>query len=481
MTDLLVKGGKVVFPGKRVTESDIVIRDGKVSAIGKNLPEADFENIIDASGKHVFPGLVDSHFHIGIYRPLADDARSESASAAAGGVTTLLSYFRSGRNYLNSSEPYSTLFQKVLDYSRGNFHVDYGYNLAPVLKEHVNEIPKLVEEFGVSTYKFYMFYKGLNLKSEVKKGSVEKEYLLSDDPYDLGHLYNIMTQIASLKGKFSPVRLSIHAEDSEIIRINLEKTKAGSDQKKDNVLELYSNARPPSSERLAILEAVELATQTGCPINVLHVSSEQAIKTLEELQSIYPDTDFMVEVTASHLSISYENNIGVNGKVNPPIRSRKDVDALWDAVRKGVAKTVASDHAAIEKSKKGDELWTAENGYGATEVVLPAVLTEGYHKRKVPLETLAALVTLNPAKYHGLSGRKGDIAVGMDGDLAIVDLKEERVVDHRKMHSAQDFSPFDGLTLKGWPVATVLRGNVVFSDGKVEESYPGQYVKRPVQ
>ncbi len=480
MSDLLVKGGKVVFPSKKVIEVDIGIKDGRISDIGKNLSENDYEKTINADGKHIFPGLIDSHFHVGIYRPLPEDAKSESASAAAGGVTTILSYFRSGRNYLNASEPYATLFPKVLDYSKGNFHTDYGYNLAPVLKEHVDEIPQLVKKSGIATFKFYMFYKGLNLKSEVSKGSVEKEYLLSENPYDLGHLYNIMKAIAALKGTDTPARLSIHAEDSEIIRINLETTKANSDQSKDNVLELYSNARPSSSERLAIIEAVELAAQTGCPINILHVSSEKAIKTVEELRLAYPDSDIMVEVTASHICITYENNIGVNGKVNPPIRSTRDKEALWEAIIKGQVNTVGSDHAAIEKSKKGEELWSAENGYGATEAMLAALLTEGYHKRNIPLEKLAALVTLNPAKYHGLSGKKGDIAVGMDGDLTIVDLNEERKVDHSKMHSAQDFSPFDGLTLKGWPKTTILRGNVIYHDGKVLEEFRGEYIKRPI-
>ncbi len=480
MPDLLVKGGKVVFPSKKVLEVDVGIKDGKISEIGRKLPEKEYDQVIDATGKHVFPGLIDSHFHVGIYRPLSEDARSESSSAAAGGITTLLSYFRSGRNYLNASEPYGSLFKRVLDYSKGNFHTDYGYNLAPVLREHVDEIPELVKKSGVTTFKFYMFYKGLNLKSEVSKGSVEKEYLLSDNPYDLGHLYNIMKAVAGLKGTDTPARLSIHAEDSEIIRINLESTKAGSDQKRDNVLELYSKARPSSSERLAIIEAVELANQTGCPINILHVSSEKAIKTISELRLAYPDTDIMVEVTASHISITYENNIGVKGKVNPPIRSVTDKEALWEAILKGEVNTVASDHAAIEKSKKGEELWSAENGYGATEVMLSALLTEGYHKRKVPLEKLASLVTLNPAKYHGLSGRKGDIAVGWDGDLAIVTLDEERKVDHSTMHSAQDFSPFDGLILKGWPETTILRGNVIYHNGKILDSFQGEYIKRPI-
>ncbi len=478
MLDIIVRNGQVVFPGKGVKKADIGIEAEKFVIIADHI-DADAKKVIDARNKHVFPGVVDSHFHIGIYRPFSEDARSESASASAGGVTTILSYFRSGRNYMNTSEPYSSLFKKVLEQSAGNFYTDYGFNLAPVLRKHVEEIPELVSNNGVSTFKYYMFYKGLNLKSEVKKGSVEKEYLLSDEPYDLGHMYNIMKKISEIKEKYGNIRLSIHAEDAEIIRINLERTKEEMVREKLNPLQAYSKARPPNSERIAIMEAFELAHETRCPINILHVSSRMALETINEMKREFPEVDVFVETTPSHLTLTVDSEAGIHGKVNPPIRSGDDGDFLWKGIIDGMIDTVGSDHAAIEEYRKGSELWTAENGYGATELILPAMITEGHVKRKIPLEKVASLITVNPARVHSVYGKKGDIALGFDGDLVIVDINKKRRIRHQDLHSAQDFTPFEGLELYGLPEVTILRGNAIYSDGKFGDSL-GKYIKRPV-
>ncbi|MDG6922231.1 MAG: dihydroorotase family protein, partial [Nitrososphaerota archaeon] len=469
------RNGSVVFPNSGVVKTDIGINGGKISQIGSSRATT-AKTVIDATGKHVFPGLIDSHFHVGIYRPLDIDAKSESASAVAGGVTSILSYFRSGKNYLNSAAPYSELFKKVLDLSSGNFYCDYGYHLAPVTATHLLEIRELVKKFGVSTFKFYMFYRGLVLKGEFRKGAVEREYLLSEDPYDLGHLSKMMSTVSEINKTTSPVRVSVHAEDAELIRINIEETKT---KKKLNPLEAYNEARPPESERLALVQAIELAMQTHCPVNILHVSSGLALQTIKELRLANPDLDVMVEVTVHHLMLNDKYNPSVFGKVNPPIRTDSDQESLWNGIQRGDVNTVASDHACITRAEKGKDIWSAEPGFGGTELLLPSLITGGYFARKIPLESLASLVTLNPAKFHGLSHVKGDIVVGLDGDLAIVDMKKKMTVDHKKMHSAQDFSPFDGIELAGWAETTILRGKVVFNQGKVVGKCEGNYLERP--
>jgi dihydropyrimidinase/allantoinase len=481
MFDLIIKNGTVVFPNRFIRKTDIGVVDGKIAMIGSGIDSARKGNVINAEDRFVFPGIVDSHFHIGIYRPLSEDAKSESASAAAGGVTTILSYFRSGKNYMNTSGPYSVIYDKVLEQVRGKFYTDYGFSLAPITQEHVEEIPKLVKNKGVSTFKFYMFYKGLNLKSEFKKGSVEREYLLSDDPYDLGHLYNIMSKIASMDKEAKDVRLSIHAEDAEIIRINLEKVRKEAKKLGLNPLQAYNRARPPLAERIAIIEAFELANQTGCPINIVHVSSELALSTVKQMKITYPSVDVMVEATPSHLTLTDDSAAGVHGKVNPPIRSRDDKAALWRGIVQGDINTVGSDHACIEDSKKGKELWTAENGYGATELMLPSLVTEGYVNRKVPLERVCALLTMNPAKVHGVYGRKGDIGIGFDADFVIFDPSHKKVVRHEKLHSAQDFTPFEGLELSGWAQTTILRGKVIYDKESLIGEPSGEYLKRPIR
>jgi len=478
MFDLVVKNGKLIFPGRTVVDGEVGVVGGRIAAVGRELGKGEVN--IDASGKLVLPGVLDSHFHVGIYRPFQEDARTESMSAAAGGVTAILSYFRTGRNYLNTSEDYTTLFPKLFEMSSGNFYVDYGFNLAPITRRHVEELDYLFRR-GISTFKFYMFYKGLNLRSEYRKGNVEEEYLLSKDPYDGGHLFTIMNRVSSLKGEGKPSqpRLSVHAEDAEVIRVHLEKAKEDFSRGKLNPLEAYSAARPPEGERVAILQALEMSRATGCPINILHVSSKLALETVEEVRKSWPQLDVMVEVTSSHLTLTTDFEAGVLGKVNPPIRSSKDREALWEGVMSGAVQTVASDHAAIELSRKGEELWTAENGFGATELMVPSLLTEGL-RRGVPLTRLVELVTSSPARFHGLYGKKGDLLPGFDGDITIVDLKETRKVKADALHSAQDFTPYEGVELRGWPTTTILRGEVVFDGGEYSKVRRGEFLKRPV-
>jgi dihydropyrimidinase/allantoinase len=140
---------------------------------------------------------------------------------------------------------------------------------------------------------------------------------------------------------------------------------------------------------------------------------------------------------------------------------------------------VVSDHAAIERRLKGDDIWNAWYGFGGTELLLPGLVTEGHVRRGVPLERIAELVTSAPAKAHGLGKSKGDIAIGYDADLAICDLNTFRKVDHRRLHSAQDFSPFDGVDLTGWVTATILHGKVAYEGGEFKSQPTGKYLERP--
>src|SRR5437867_9086017 len=420
MPDLIIKNGQVVFPARHVKKEDIGITNGKISDIGVGLDEKRADTVIDASGKFVFPGIIDTHFHAGLYRPLSEDARTESASAIAGGVTTVLSYFRTGRNYMNSSDPYSTLFKDVLKQSEGNFHTDYGYHLAPITRKHLEEMPLLVRDFGVTSFKYYMFYRSQDILGEPKPGSRENEYLLSEDPYDLGHLYSIMNQISRIRREEPSVRLSVHAEDPDLIRVSMEAVRNSPGGLAP--LQLYSHARPPESERFGIVQAAELSLMTGCPINILHLSSGLGLKTIKDLRRDHPDLDVVLETCAHYLLLTDDRGSGMLGKVNPPIRGRQDQDLLWEGIARNDVNTVASDHCCSQAKDKGPDIWSAKPAFASTELLLPALVTEGTVRRGIPLEHVVALLTSNPARHFGIWGRKGDIAIGFDADLAICDL-----------------------------------------------------------
>ncbi|MBB2944425.1 dihydropyrimidinase/allantoinase [Actinoplanes lutulentus] len=473
--ELLVRGGTLVVPYLGTIRADLATKDGKVAAIASEIPEDEAETVLDATGKLVFPGAVDAHFHLGIYRDLAVDAAEETRSSLVGGATTVLSYFRTGQHYLNKTGPYGEIFPEVLDAVAGHAWTDYGFHLAPMDTAQVREVPDLVENSGVSSFKYYMFYKGFNLSADSRDA---KAFTMSDE-YDLGHLYQLMESVAAANAATDRrVSLSLHCEQAELMRLFIDRVRGNGDPQ---TLKAYSDARPPITERVAIGEATTLAKATDCAINLLHLSSGEALAAAREARIAMPGVDMRFEVTLHHLCLTHEEldaQGGLGGKVNPPIRSKSDNDALWAGVVDGTVGWVASDHACCLEEEKGDELWPALPGFGGTALLYPILLSEGMHKRGLSPARVAELVSANPARAYGLDGRKGNLLPGYDADLAIVDPDLEQEVTAELLLSGQDHCPFEGHKVRGWPVATVLRGQIAYQNGEVTGSPRGTFVAR---
>jgi dihydropyrimidinase/allantoinase len=407
-----------------------------------------------------------------------EDAISESTSAIYGGVTTICSYFRTGQNYLNKTGSYKEIFPEIMEKSRYSFLTDYTYHIAIMSPEQLREMEMLVTEFGVSTFKYYMFYKLLDLAG----APGGDKYLMLNTAYDFGFLYQYMKEVARLNEKYKeygPIRLSVHCEQPEIIRIFTQFVK---ENMTHNPLKDYSNARPPFSEKLAIKEVETLATETNCPLNILHLSSEEAVKAGKEASNKNPELQILLESTLHHLGLSNEISYGKLGKVNPPIRGSQDVEALWKAILNGTINTVVSDHACLTQKIKEGDLWSSLPGFGGTELFFPLLFTEGYQKRGLSLQRISEITSFYPALYHGLYPKKGTIAIGSDADIVIVDPEVEKVISPQTLHSAQDFCPFEGKKYKGWPILTVLRGKIMLEKDKIMgKPGDGQYIKRPVK
>jgi dihydropyrimidinase/allantoinase len=297
---------------------------------------------------------------------------------------------------------------------------------------------------------------------------------MSDD-YDLGYLYEIMERAAALsKARGKRISLSLHCENPELIRTFIARVKAQG----LTGLEAYSRARPTLSEELAIEEAVALSHGAGCAVNLLHLSSGPAVLKGIEVKRRYPDDDILLEATLHHLMLNWDNAGGKLGKVNPPIRTPQDQATLWQAVLDGHVSTVVSDHACLTKDKKDGDFWAAWPGFGGTGFLYPVMLSEGVQKRGMPIERAVDLVSANSARYFGLYPKKGAIAVGSDADLVIVDMDTWRPVTVASLHSAQDFTPFEGQQFAGWPVLTMLRGQVVFTDDAPQGEPRGEFQRR---
>jgi allantoinase len=483
--DLLVKNARIVRPeASEPAELDIAVSGGKFARLAPALPASSAAEVIDASGRLVFPGVVDAHQHWGIYNPLAEDAASESRACAQGGVTTGITYIRTGQYYLNQGGPYEEFFPKVLAAAGGRAYVDYAFHVAPMMSAHIGEIPSLIGKFGVTSFKIFMFYGGFGLHGA---SSSQREFLMipEDESYDNAHFEFVMRGIQQARENFpelaEDISLSLHCETAEIMRAY---TRMVQQEGRLAGLEAYSAARPPHSEGLAVTVASYLAHETRLRnINLLHLSSAKALEAALIMAKAFPHIDFRREVTIGHLLADFHTASGLGGKVNPPLRSRDDVEALWRHVLAGEVDWVVSDHACCRAEAKfgnpPDDVFLAKSGFGGTEYLLPGLITEG-RKRGLPLHRIAQLVSRNPAQRFGLH-TKGNIAEGYDADFCFVNPDRTWVVRAEDSESAQEYTPFEGFELTAEVTDTFVGGRQVLRSGKITGAPQGRYLHRPTR
>jgi allantoinase len=490
--DLLIKNVRVVRPqGHVVHEADIAIAGERIARIAPGIDVAQAKEAYDGRGRLAFPGVVDSHMHAGIYAPLAEDAISESRAAATGGVTSSLNYFRTGQYYLNKGGPYRKFFPEVLKIAKDRFHVDYGFHLAPMDRTHIDELPMLIEKHGVASFKIFMFYGSHGLHGA---SNAQREFLMigEDERYDVAHFEFVMRGLQQARealpaAKARQVSLSLHCETAEIMTAYtklVEKDK--SFQKPGMGLAAYSASRPQHSEGLAVFTAAYLAHETALPnINLLHLSSKKAVQAALMMRDVFPHIDFRREVTIGHLMLDIASPAAELAKVNPPIRPRADVEYLWEALLAGDLDWVVSDHACCRhemKVPKGSaryfgNIWLAKSGFGGTEYLLPALVSEGT-RRGMSYNHMARVTSWNPAQRYGLN-RKGDLAEGYDADIAIVDPAASWVIRAADSPSTQGYTPFEGLEMSARVDATFLRGAKVYENGVLIGKPRGRYLHRP--
>ncbi len=482
--DKVIKNVRVVRPqAQSVERLDLGVKDGKFAEILPEISPDLAREVFDAKNLLGFPGVVDAHMHIGIYQPLSLDAFTESKAAAMGGVTTSLNYIRTGQYYLNKGGDYKDFFPEVLVLSEGNFFVDYSYHIAPISYQHIDEMEMLFDRYGVSSFKIFMFYGSYGLH-----GLSDNQNLFlminKEERYDLAHFEFIMRGLTRLMERYPSARdyisLSLHCEVADILNAY---TKIVERDSQLIGLSAYSAARPPHSEGLAICIASYLAYETNCVnINLLHLSSQKAMEAALIMQTAFPHINFRREVTVGHLLLDINTASDTWAKVNPPIRPRADVEYLWQAVLNRQVDWIVSDHACCSAEKKRsfkhpNNIWLAKAGFGGTEYLLSGVFSEG-SKRGMSYNHIAELLCWNPSQRFGLL-EKGDIAVGYDADLVLLDPNETFVVRAAESQSQQGYTPFEGLELTGRVKSTFLRGNLIYDRGQILGSPNGRYLKRP--
>ena len=481
--DLLVTNVRVVRHDRPEPETaDIAVTDGKIAKVAPGIDPVEARTVVDGGGKLAFPGVVDAHQHWGIYNPLSEDTASESRASAQGGVTTGITYMRTGQYYLNKGGPYADFFPEVLAASEGRAHVDYAFHLAPMMKQHIAEIPSLVRDHGVTSFKIFMFYGSHGLHG---RSTDQSSFLMTPEGerYDFAHFEFVMRGVQQAREQFpelaDQISLSLHCETAEIMSAY---TKMVEEEGTLTGLAAYSASRPPHSEGLAVSIASYLAHETGLPtINLLHLSGAKAMDAAMRMATAFPHIDFRREVTVGHLLADIDTASGIGGKVNPPLRPREDVEALWEHLLQGNIDWVVSDHACCRDEVKfgepREDVFVAKSGFGGAEYLLPGMVSEG-GKRGLPYSRIAELISWNPAQRFGLP-TKGAIMEGLDADFALVDPDRTWTVRAEDSLSTQEYTPFEGFELTAAVTDTFLRGQQILEGGKLVGEPTGRYLFRP--
>jgi dihydropyrimidinase len=461
--DTIVRGGTVVTPERGARREDLLIKDGKVVGVLLDSTGVDAAEVIDAAGRHVLPGAVEPHVHIGIYSPSDGEWYSETCAAACGGVTTLVNYFFHKDSYLQSWPPELAIAERQAV-------VDFACHLGIMTEQHVAEMETYIREFEVTSFKFTGHWKGY-----------EKQRIGSDTRIDDGLLYQVLRKAS----RYPYVRIPVHAQNVEISIPPFAPPEADHYLKRDHPgatgLDLWDKLNPGFTETVYAMMVLYLAERTGASIYLVHTSAAETVQAVRERYDLARLNSF-AETCVHYLALDIASPCGVLAKVNPPVRDRDTQDALWRGVIDGTLSTVGTDHCAIRKSMKkaetGDVLQT-KLGFAGMATLVPALVTHGVKKRGLSLERLVEISSTSAAKIFGLYPRKGTLTPGSDADFMVTDLDRKRTASAGWIKGVSDFTVFEGEELYGFPERTVVRGRTVYQkDAVIAEAGYGTYLPR---
>jgi dihydropyrimidinase len=441
--DLLVRGGLVVAAhGTGVM--DIAISGELISGVGIGPWTA--RHTIDATNLVVLPGGVDAHTHLNRNWPFederrpADDFESGTKAALAGGITTVCDF-----TYTLGPESLGEAITRVQADAAAKSHSDFALHVAvtTLAGDVAAQVPEVIAA-GFPSFKFYT-----QLDDYACKGA--------------GYLHLLETIGAS--GGIA----MFHCEDRALLQYGA----AALYRSGRTPPRYYPAAKPSEVEIAATAQALCYATAAGVPAYIVHLSAGPALDQVLAARArgarVYAETrPLYLHLTASRFDADDADAALFIG--TPPLRDEADRTRLWAALGSGEIDTVGSDHVGFTRAQKyrpGDTFETVPKGMSNMATMIAMLYSEGVLKNRLTLEQLAAVVAENPARIFGLYPRKGAIAAGSDADLCILDPALTRPVSARAAHSAADFDVYEGWQVTGWPVQTVLRGQVAYADGKV--------------
>lgn len=450
MAVLHIRGGTVVT-SHGSSRSDVAIRDGHIQAIDAP-PPGNADEVIDATGLLVIPGVIDVHTHLRL--PSSEQPRrfeQDTEAAAFGGTTTVLSFNNPGTGIGDeASRSPMRAAAEFRDRTAGESTIDYGLCsvLTGLQDDPVGEIPALVES-GVPTFKAFMVY---------------------DFRLPAADLQRAMRAAAASGGM-----LQLHCEDPAVI----DGLVADALARGDVGPRQHARTRPPSAEASATRAAIEMARRAEAPLYIVHLSCAEALEAVADAKSrgqpVYAETCPHYLTLTDALYDDPDEAEVVKRVISPPLRTAADVETLWEGLRDGVLDVVGSDHVPdrvdTEKCVPCPPFPEISNGGPGIETLLGVVYSEGVAKGRIGVARMVEVLSTNPARLFGLP-TKGAIEVGRDADLVLFDPDARRVLRQSELHHTSDYTPFEGLELTGRVHETLLRGR------RLADAPPGRFLER---
>ena len=445
--DTVIIGSHVVLP-TGIVDKNIVLDDGKIITLTNEIPSCDLK--INADELLAIPGVIDPHVHYGVYSPIEQAAVSESHAAAIGGITTMMRMIRLGDSYKKS-------LLSQLDASSKSHYVDYTAHASIFNHQQVDEMKYCVEN-GITSFKLYM-----NLGGDVGHVYMEMQpgkNLLQEQHVEVNSeiVQRVVEEAASLR-----CPLVVHAEDYEECACGIKKAK----KKNLDGLPAWSKSRPTESESKSIKTISKFARDSNCVLYFAHIGSRRALEQINEEKK--NGTKILTETCPHYLTLSHEKQEGYLAKVMPPVRSKDDVSFVWNTINQNQIDTVGTDHVANQLKLKldGDTVWDALAGFPSIGVSLSLLLSEGVNKNRITISQLTNLTSLNAAKIFGMYPAKGSLETNSDADITLVDLKKEQKATSELFGGFSDYTVYQDWKLKGWPVKTIVRGEIISEDFQV--------------
>jgi dihydropyrimidinase len=448
--DLVIENGTLVQPNGLI-RANIGIKDGEIAVLSHT--SINSEKAYDAKGKLVFPGIIDSHTHFEYLETgepvTVDDFKIGSTAGLAGGVTAFIDF----AVQFKDKTPMETVIDRVQAASKTSL-LNFGMHLITTYSDqkYLSQYKEVVD-FGVPSFKIFMINIG-------------------EGPLSDGQIYEILEAIGSAGGL-----AMVHAENYSVQQVLVQRAL----DKGENQPKNYATTKPGWTEVEAIERVSRLAHNANCPLFVVHCSTAAGAEIIGFRQEL--GFEIYTETCPHYLTLTedvYQREDAALYIMGPPLRTDYDLESLWQALKHGTINVLSSDHCAFPKEAKLSSPYFNKIPYGfmGTEILFPILFSEGMKRGITPSELSIALSS-NPARLYGLAPEKGSLDIGTDADISILDPKKEVTITLNLMHTYANYTGYEGFEVKGWPVATIVGGEILMEEGEIYgKPGNGEFLKR---